>query len=273
MSAMAGFLAALRTAARKRFRPRKCDKQRVCPDCSGLVFPGERRCRCGGKNFGPPPRPAPEGSVEAAHNYQLLKSMRSGSWSQTGYRAAQSAYRDCLKSLYDGTGDNRGFDFEYRSTPKYSMREVSWFICRCEIAMIYWRSSFDGLMGSRLELWAAGCTQQKTCDILGIKRTALLWLDKHIRENFIWFPGRPWVAEPEYLTIRRKWKVGVADRILRQRKHNYKQSQALPPQPVKKHPSKMDEIYEEEVQDAVQDVQDDPEAGHYDQGDYVHDQA
>ena len=99
-------------------------------------------------------------------------------------RGAQR-YQDSLRSLYDGTGDNRGFDFEYRSTPRYSMLAVSWFICRCEISATYWRSSFDGLMGSRLELWAAGCTQQKTCDMLGIKRTALLWLDKHIRENFI----------------------------------------------------------------------------------------
>ena len=233
-------------------------------------FPGSVGGECGGKKFGPPPRPAPEGSVEAAHNYRpLLKSMRSGSWSKTGYRGAQSAYQDSLRSLYDGTGDNRGFDFEYRSTPRYSMLAVSWFICRCEISATYWRSSFDGLMGSRLELWAAGCTQQKTCDMLGIKRTALLWLDKHIRENFIWFPGRPWIAQPEDLTIRRRWKVGVADRIIRQRKYNYKQSQTLPPQQVSPVRSKAAKVYEEEVQDQQQE---DPEAGNYDQGDYIHDQ-
>lgn len=207
----------------------------ICPNCSGLLFEGEsiRRCPCAGRKFEIPTKPFKQGSIEAAHFFQLFKTIRTGSWTKTGYRPPWTQFRFQLKALHEAMPadkkGNRGFSI---FIPKLTARvdDVAWFIYRCEVAYQADRNEFAGLMGSRLELWWAGVKKRKACDYLGLSEAKLTWLDRFIRKNCVPFPARCPSINPDVLTIRRRMKAGVAADILRRHQHGYKQSQALPAQ-------------------------------------------
>jgi hypothetical protein len=206
-------------------RKRKSDTLRKCPNCSGNILPGERQCPCAGRSFECPTKPLPDTVLQAAHYYHLFKSMRTGTWAKTGYIAPHNFSKQRIRAMFDG----REQWFSIRSSPvqhSFSVDAVEYFIFRCECAHRYWRDERAMLMGTRMELWAAGVDQQKVCDCLGITRDCLRWLDQEIRQ-FVWFPPRSWALEGrEYWKLRRKIKTGVANDIIRRWKHGYKQSQA-----------------------------------------------
>ena len=212
--------------------PRKSDSLRICPTCCAKILPGELRCLCVGRKFRVPRKPAKEGSVEAAHYYHLLKSVRTGSWAKTGYKAPWTLFRFQLKGVHaDMPADekgNRGFSLRRVSRLNARMEEVAWFIFRCEVAFQYERNEFAGLMGSRLELWWGAVNKRKAGDFLGLSEKKLNWLDKFIRDNYVRFPARCPSPNPEAITMRRKMKAGIAADILRRHEHGYKQSQAIP---------------------------------------------
>jgi len=147
---------------------------RICKECCGLIFKGERTCACAGRTFKCPGVSAPEGSLEASHYWQLFKTMRTGSWAKTGYRAPHSPERTLRRMLYQ---DGLRIGLRVRSFGQWNTTDLEYFIFRCEVARTYWRDHFAGLMGSRVELLISGCKRQKVCDYLGISRESLKWLD------------------------------------------------------------------------------------------------
>jgi hypothetical protein len=215
-------------------RPRKSDTARVCPTCCAKILPGERYCLCLGREFRIPSKPAPEGSSEAAHYYHLFKSIRTKSWTKTGYKAPWSLFRFQLKGLHAdmpaNEKGNRGFEIRRVSRLKARVDDVAWFVFRCEVAHQYERNEFAGVIGSRLELWWAGIKKRQVCDFLGLSEAKLNWLDRFIRDNCVRFPARCHSPNPEILILRRRMKAGVAADIIRRHQHGYKQSQALPAQ-------------------------------------------
>jgi hypothetical protein len=205
-------------------------KFRVCKQCSGRVEIGTK-CPCIGRKFQPPRPAAKQGSIDAAHFRELYKSIRSGSWAKTNYRAPRNEQRAAISRLYQDF--DGGFSIS-KPTRCFSLTAVEWFIFRFDVSKQYWRSEFDGLMGSRLLLWLGGCDQQKTADRLQISREDLKWLDGEIRK-FVYFPARSNVQNPLYLKEYRKMRAGVARDIIRRKKHGYKQGQSLVPQRDKPH--------------------------------------
>jgi hypothetical protein len=223
-------------------RLRKRDTTRTCKKCAALVLPGEVRCICA--KVGARHKPAPQGSAEAAHYFQLFKSIRSGSWAKTNYKPARNLYRDQVRRLY-AEASQRGWEIVAPRSVGFSPGSIVYFIFRCELAHHYWRSEFDMLMGTRMELWAGGCDQRKTCDILSIPRESLVWLDGEIR-TFVWFPPHAHVLNADFLKHRRKMKAGVAADIIRRRQKGYEQTQSLQPEKLSPSGAKMGSIYERE---------------------------
>src|ERR1700746_3722383 len=129
----------------------RAKKIRRCRECLALVFPGEGRCRCG--SVKPHHQPAQEGSLEWAHNYHLIQSIKSGSWSKTGYRAAHNRYRDAVRNpLRDSNPERPGWQFRRSVGASYSKTEIAFFVFRCDCARQRWRDEFASLMCTRLEL-------------------------------------------------------------------------------------------------------------------------
>jgi hypothetical protein len=202
---------------------------RICPECSGAIQPNERRCPClkyGLKKWNRPKIDGPkfDSLLSGAHFYHLMLSVRSGSWAQTGYRAARKPDRDIKKAMTSGLQAG-GFSID-RQRIFRPFIDVQFFAFRCEISHAYWRNEFDGLMGNRLILWLGGCSKKTTCDYLQISRASLKWLDREIRQ-YVRFPGRARGQNAEYLKARRKMKAGVAADIIRRKKVGYKQGQSL----------------------------------------------
>lgn len=216
-------------------------KQRRCKKCLGLIPSG--RCPC--VSVRPRYARAAQGSVEAAHFYQIIKSIRSGSWAQTGYRAPYNPDREHLKRVYQELAGGFSIRKTSRPDPYATDTAVRFFVFRCEISRQFWRSEFDGLMGTRLILWLGGHNQAKVCDILQIPSKELRWLDGEIR-RFVNFRPRAYWPHPDYLQARRKMKAGTALDIIRRRKHSYKQGQALQPQQLNRPTDKLEPIYEGE---------------------------
>jgi len=208
---------------------RKSETTRRCKKCGGAVLPGEFRCFC--SKVRPRRIKAKQGSPEAAHYFQLFKSIRTGSWARTGYVSPHTNLK-AQRRILRADGEGRQYQIRTSRSRSWSSKAIEFFIYRCELARHYWRSEFDGLMGTRMELLAAGYTKQKVCDFLGIPRESLLWLDREIKKFGIRFPGRAVVIRSEYDKLRRKMKQGVAGDIIRRRRHGYKQSQVLQYQQV-----------------------------------------
>jgi hypothetical protein len=157
----------------------------------------------------------------------------------TGYRTAHSAFKS-EKRLLAPDGEGRQYQIRQSRSRWWSATAIEYFIYRCELARHYWRDEFAGLMGTRMELLAAGYTQQKVCDFLGIPRDSLLWLDGEVKKFGIRFPGRPTVIREEYDRLRRRMKQGVAADIIRRRQHGYKQTQNMQYQQVSPFTDKME---------------------------------
>jgi hypothetical protein len=203
--------------------------RRNCPECSGILEPGERTCPCVGREFRTVK--AYPADLTASHFHHLMKTIRSGSWASTGYKAPRNPAKEAEARLYQDFGPASGFTVSRRRREYHSFRDVQWFIYRAELAHSYWRDEFAGLMATRLTIWLGGCTKQKTCDFLQIPRASLKWLDSEIRK-FVRFPGRARSQNSEFLESRRKMKAGVALDIIRRRQKGYKQTQVLQPQRV-----------------------------------------
>jgi len=223
-------------------RPRRRDTERICAICSGKVFRGETRCKCrrvGGftaKPFRPLGKPlqAAPGSLNAAHLYHLVKSIRSGSWTNTGYIAPKNQARSDLSRVYQELGGTFSLSRRPVSTWLHKAKEIAYLLSRCEIAVYYWRSEWENLLAKRFTLWLTGHSRQKVGDFLQIKRSELEWLDEQIGK-YLRFglpaPRRMAEWEEQLSPLYRKAKAGWAADVIRRRQKGYKQGQALSYQP------------------------------------------
>jgi len=205
---------------------RKSDSIRKCENCSGNILPGERYCPCAGRKFTTPGTIVPDPVLMQAHYFQLFRSMRTGSWTRHGHKTAHFTNESLSFRLLAG---DRGQFFSVRALPTpqpFDPAAIEFFIFRCELAQEYWRDERARLMGARMELWAAGCNQQKVCDCMGISRESVHWLDGKIR-HFVKFPYRARLIRQEYWKLRRRMKSGFAEDVIRRWKHGYKHTQTL----------------------------------------------
>ncbi len=99
-------------------------RREQCKRCGGLRVPGSGRCPC--TSVKPRYRPAKQGSAEAAHFYQLKKSIKSGSWSKTGYRAPVNPEKRERRAQVT-QADSRGFGLEYFPVVGYSSANIRKF--------------------------------------------------------------------------------------------------------------------------------------------------
>jgi len=207
---------------------------KLCKKCSGILLPGAGRCPCA--SVKPRYKTAADGAVDAQHFYTLMKSLRDGSWlggafepDVARYKTPHSTAKSATREVFDAFGGG-GFSIQKEPRwPSVSLVSVQFFIFQCEVSKQCWRNEFDGLMGMRMTLWLAGLSQREVCDRLQIPRKDLCWLDEQIR-RFLPFPSRSGFWRVEYLKSYRKFKAGVALDIIRRKRHNYKQGQALQPQ-------------------------------------------
>jgi hypothetical protein len=203
-------------------------RREQCKKCGGLTVPGTGRCPCA--SVKPRYRPAPEGSAEAAHFYQLHKTILSGSWAKTGYRRPVNPdKRERAAQLREG--DLHGLEFGYFPIVGYSAANLQMLFHRCKIAVEKSRDSWAGLIGTRMVLWMFKKTHDQVCDILGLTKLELKKLDTMIR-RICPFPVRaskyaPIPLEAECFIPARRWKRNTpssAREVLRRQLH-YEQSQ------------------------------------------------
>jgi hypothetical protein len=197
----------------------------VCPDCSGYMDIGKNgkpiRCRChryDSKKNRPRQdrgdgRPYEKG-LQAAHYYQLNKTIKSGAWAKTGYRRPRRSRKSETRVPWFGQ-DNKA---------------IAVFLSRCDLAAQKWRDEFAGLMRDRVALRLRGMEDKDASSWLDLSRREIAELDGHIK-LFIPLP-RSFYDGP-IPALERKTKRAVASDILRRRRLGiYKQGQVLLPQRV-----------------------------------------
>jgi hypothetical protein len=218
-------------------RKRVTDFDRECKRCGAFIPKGQKRCDSlthgvkAGKGLGSVFKSSGswDKSLNSAHHYHLIQSIRNGSWARTGYRAAVNPVKDLQTAqLYQAMSG--GFSISRHrgeNQTLFIIRGVEELLFRAEISVTYWRSEFDGLMAKRLLLWLSGFDFQKTRDFMGLSRAELEWLDDEIQRFFPPFSARVRTAQVEYFRLYRRLKSGVASDIIRRRQKGYKQGQTL----------------------------------------------
>lgn len=212
---------------------------RECDDCGEPIPKHKRQCvKCGGL---PAPERIPDRkpgcwdvSLEAAHSYQLHKTIKSGSWANTKGRDPLKKNADELNRIVQDFG---GLKFSVRRPkcgPSISIGALDYFLFRCDVYERYQRSEPARLLAIRVILWAHGRDQEYCQNFLDITREERLFLDREIRRHFK-FPARALKGQafvlPEIvdrLMPQRRCKRGWAKDVIRRWQHgHYKHDQLL----------------------------------------------